>query len=55
MLPLLLAAGAAHAHPSGTPHLHPSEPAALAIVATWLVLGAAWAAWAFRAPTPVRG
>jgi hypothetical protein len=32
----------AHAHPAALPHLHETDPAALALVAFWLVVGAAF-------------
>jgi hypothetical protein len=31
----------AHAHPAAVPHLHETDPAALALVAFWLVAGVA--------------
>ena len=44
---LLLVPGAL-AHPGTLPHVHPADPAALGVLAFWVLAGVVFAAWALR-------
>ena len=46
---MLLLAGLAQAHPADYPHVHPSDPAAFAVIGFWLLAGVAFLGWALRA------
>lgn len=45
---MFLFTSVAHAHPAAAPHVHPSDPAALAILAFWLLAAGLLFAWNFR-------
>ena len=46
---MLLLVPAALAHPDSLPHVHPSDPTGLAVVAFWVIAGAVFFAVARRA------
>lgn len=45
---MLSVLSAAYAHPSDLPHLHATDPAAVVVLAAWIVAGLVYAAVAHR-------